>query len=108
MALKANPYVIRARHKEHDTRHMRRGATASQYALADLHAAGKIPQSPPDIITSAGLIKLVREQLKGKLPRGELDQLERKTILSAADDLGIKYRSLPRGRPPRKRNSAGS
>jgi hypothetical protein len=107
MEFKADCYVISARHKPHGTRHMRPAAIAAQYALADLHAAGSLPQSPPDkIVTSDKLDRLVRKQLEGKLPRGELDQLDRKTILLVADDMGIKYRLSPRGRPPRRsRNS---
>jgi GNAT superfamily N-acetyltransferase len=109
MALKANCYVIKARHEEHG-RHMR-GAMPAQYAIAALHAAGELPQSPPHkIVTSATLIRLVRKLLKQhpEYRKLGLGQLDRKTILSAADDQGIKYRPVGRGRPRKSPSENGN
>lgn|SRR5215467_6856992 len=101
MALKANCYVIRARHQKCGARHMR-AAVQAQFAVVTLHAAGKLPQLPPDIITSANLVRLVREKLAQdpEYLMLRLGKLDRKTILSAAQEQGITYRSV-RGRPRR-------
>jgi hypothetical protein len=102
MALKANAHVIRARLQKKRARHLR-GAIQAQFAAVVLLDAGKLPQCEPNIVTSADLIRLVRNQL-GQDPeycKLKLGKLDRKTILAAAREQGIVWRSV-RGRPRRK------